>query len=377
MTAKPLIQEAYSCLPKIRKIGIFAFSGVEILDIGGPMEVFTFANLFLQTQGIVKEPAYVIEVLAEQPGAVTTLSGLQIIANHAYQDASSDIDTLIIPGGNIAAYPFYKDAKLMAWTRTMSTRVRRMVSICTGSFALAESGLLNGLRATTHWDFCQQFILDYPQVNLEPDQIFVRDGQVFTSGGITSGIDLALALLEDDWGHEVALFVARYMVVFLKRPGGQSQFSNYLTTEAATRPDLRNLQSWIMQNLTQDLRVEVLAERMCMSSRNFARLFLAETSVTPAKYVEMARIDAARHYLETSTFSIDEIAQKTGFSEAERMRRAFLRELGVNPKNYRDRFNFHFLNAEIDKKTTLNENIQRGVTYQHVEITQASVVLSD
>jgi transcriptional regulator GlxA family with amidase domain len=252
-----------------------------------------------------------------------------------------------------------------------------MVSICTGSFALAESGLLNGLRATTHWDFCQQFILDYPQVNLEPDQIFVRDGQVFTSGGITSGIDLALALLEDDWGHEVALFVARYMVVFLKRPGGQSQFSNYLTTEAATRPDLRNLQSWIMQNLTQDLRVEVLAERMCMSSRNFARLFLAETGVTPAKYVEMARIGAARHYLETSTFSIDEIAQKTGFSEAERMRRAFLRELGVNPKNYRDRFNLHFSNSEADKKTTLNDNIQRGVAYQHIEITQASVVLSN
>ena len=377
MTAKNLNSQVHPHSSNLRKIGIFTFPGVEILDIGGPMEVFTFANLFLQSQGIVKEPAYIIEVLAEQPGTVTTLSGLQIIANRSYNDASSDIDTLIIPGGNIISYPFYKDSELMAWIRSMSTRVRRLVSVCTGSFALAESGLLNGLRATTHWDFCQHFSRDYPQVKLEPDQIFVQDGNIFTSGGITSGIDLALALLEDDWGHEAALFVARYMVVFLKRPGGQSQFSNYLTTEATNRPDLRVLQTWIIQHPAEDLRVEALAMRMCMSSRNFSRLFLSETGVTPAKYVEMARIDAARHYLETGELSIDMIAEKSGFLDPERMRRAFLRELGVNPKNYRDRFNLHYSNTDETKKLigpSTNNDIPRNISKQYLSSTETSEV---
>jgi transcriptional regulator GlxA family with amidase domain len=334
---------------QVRRIGILSYSGADILDIAGPSEVFAFANLMLLMRGLTKQPAYIIDVLAEQAGVVTTLMGLQIVATHAYSETDDDFDTLFIAGGFIPAGFFqgidvgdpliFKNPALINWIRTMSTRVRRLASVCTGAFALAESGLLNGRRATTHWDFCQRLMLDYPEVSVEPNQIFIQEGNIFTSGGVTSGIDLALAMLEEDWGHDIALAVARYIVVFLKRQGGQSQFSNYLTSEATKRPELRDLQTWIMTHLTEDLRVEALATRLCMSPRNFARLFLDATGMTPAKYVEMVRIDAARHYLETSALSIEIIAEKSGFYDAERMRRSFIRQLGVNPKNYRDRFN--------------------------------------
>ena len=349
MTTKHLVANNSARPFQVRRIGIFIYPGADILDIAGPSEVFAFANLMLLLQGVTKEPAYIIDILAEKPGVITTLMGLQIIATHGYSDMSDDIDTLIIAGGFVPAGFFpgvdvgnpstFKNPVLMAWIRTMSTRVKRLASVCTGAFALAESGILNGRRATTHWDFCQRLMLDYPDVKVEPNQIFIQEGNIFTSGGITSGIDLALTMLEDDWGHDIALAVARYIVVFLKRPGGQSQFSNYLTAEAAHRPDFRELQTWIMAHPAEDLRVEVLASRVCMSPRNFARLFLAETGMTPAKYVEMARIDAARHYLQTSNLSIEMIAEKSGFFDPERMRRSFIRQLGVNPKNYRDRFN--------------------------------------
>jgi transcriptional regulator GlxA family with amidase domain len=347
MTTKPLVSDDSIYQSQVRRIGIFVYPGADILDIAGPSEVFAFANLMLLLQGVTKEPAYIIDVLAEQPGVVTTLMGLQIVATHACHECD-DLDTLIIAGGFIPAnfYQgisvgdpfFFKNPAFIDWIRFMSTRVRRLASVCTGTFALAESGVLNGRRATTHWDFCQRLIQDYPDVKVEPDQIFIQDDNIFTSGGITSGIDLALSMLEEDWGHSIALAVARYIVVFLKRPGGQSQFSSYLTSEAVNRPDLRKLQAWIVEHPAEDLRVEVLASRMCMSPRNFSRLFLTETGMTPAKYVEMARIDAARHYLQTSKLSIEVIAEKSGFFDPERMRRSFIRQLGVNPKHYRDRF---------------------------------------
>jgi transcriptional regulator GlxA family with amidase domain len=348
MTTKELVPDRSVSPFQVRRIGIFIYSGADMLDVAGPAEVFAFANLMLVLRGVIKEPAYIIDVLAEQPGIVTTLMGLQIVATHAYNDNSHAFDTIIIAGGFIpdgffqgisVGDPFiFKDTVFINWLRTLPTRVRRLASVCTGAFALAESGILNGRRATTHWDFCQRFIADYPEVKVEPNQIFIQDDNIFTSGGITSGIDLALAMVEDDWGHDIALAVARYIVVFLKRPGGQSQFSSYLTTEAVHRPDLRELQSWIMAHPAEDLRVDVLASRLCMSPRNFSRLFLAETGMTPAKYVEMARIDAARHYLQTSELSIEVIADKSGFFDPERMRRSFIRQLGVNPKNYRARF---------------------------------------
>jgi transcriptional regulator GlxA family with amidase domain len=208
------------------------------------------------------------------------------------------------------------DSSLREWVRAMSTRVRRLVSVCTGAFLLAEAGLLDERRATTHWAYCDRLAADYPSVTVEPDRIFLRDGPISTSGGITSGIDLALALVEEDWGREQALLLARFMVVFLKRPGGQSQFSGFLVSEATSHTDVRALQLWIMEHPAEDLRNEVLAERMATSPRNFARVFQAETGMTPAKFVEKARIDAARHFLGTSDYRIDMVATISGFGDA-------------------------------------------------------------
>ncbi|MEQ1638153.1 MAG: GlxA family transcriptional regulator [Methylococcales bacterium] len=321
---------------KIRPIALVVYPGVEIIDLTGPMEVFAFANVGLQRSGACSEPAYPMEVLAAKPGLITSSCGLQIIANKAYSDIHDGIDTLMIAGTPDVSC-LLCDSALQDWIRTIAPHVKRLTSVCTGAFLLAKSGLLDGRRATSHWNYTDWLARDYPAVTVEPDRIFVRDGNISTSGGVTSGIDMALSIVEEDWGSELALLVARYLVVFLKRPGGQSQFSAYLTSES-TRPELKELQAWIMMHLTHDLKVETLAKRMCMSPRNFARFFLTETGLTPAKFVEMARIDAARHYLGSTQLSIEAVAEKSGFGDSERMRRAFIRQLGINPQNYRDRF---------------------------------------
>ena len=330
------IQSPQVRVAKIRPVSIVTYPGIEIIDLTGPMEVFAFANNALQRSGICSEPAYPMQVLAATSGPVTSSCGLRIIADKAYSDVQDGIDTLLIAGTPEVSC-LLCDPALQDWVRTMAPKVRRLASVCTGAFLLAESGLLDGRRATSHWDYCDWLARDYPSVNVEPDRIFVRDGSISTSGGVTSGIDMVLSMVEEDWGSEVALLVARYLVVFLKRPGGQSQFSTYLTSEA-TRPELKDLQAWIILHLTDDLRVEALAERMCMSPRNFARFFLTETGMTPAKFVEMARIDAARHYLGSTILSIEVVADKSGFGDPERMRRAFIRQLGINPQSYRERF---------------------------------------
>jgi len=321
----------------IRPIGIVAFEGFELLDLTGPMDAFGLTNFGLQRNGIASEPVYPIKVIANKPGLVTASCGLRIYADSAYDDITDDIDTLLIPGAPDVTCVL-SDPSLQEWVRAMSTRVRRLVSVCTGAFLLAETGLLDGRHATTHWAYCDRLAADYPAVTVDADRIFLRDGPIATSGGITSGIDLALSLVEEDWGREQALLLARYMVVFLKRPGGQSQFSGFLVSEATKHTDLRALQMWIMEHPAEDLRIEVLAEKLSMSPRNFARVFQAETGMTPAKFVEKARIDAARHFLGTSDHRIETLAVVSGFGDAERMRRAFIRHLGINPQDYRARF---------------------------------------
>ena len=320
----------------IRPIGIVVYPEVGILDITGPSEVFTFANFLIQKEGISQETVYPVTILAEQPGPVKTLSGIQLIADQSFSQIDGNYDTLMIPG----AFPdvLLANTEIVDLVKMMFPRVRRLASVCTGAFLLAESGVLDGRRATTHWNWCIEFAEKYPQVNVEPDRIFVKDDNIYTSGGISSGIDLALAMVQEDWGQKIALAVAQFIVVFLKRPGGQSQFSSYLMREASSRSDLRDLQSWIMQNPEEDLKVDALAKRMAMSSRNFARLFLTETGITPAKFVELVRIDAARNLLELTKFPIDNIANSSGFKDPENMRRAFIRQLGVNPRDYRSRF---------------------------------------
>ena len=316
----------------VRTVYIVAYPGAEILDITGPLEVFAFANLILRQHGVIMEPAYQIEVLAEKPGPVTTSCGLKIIGDRAYSEVTDGIDTLLIAGAT-DVNSILCDPVLADWVRTVAPRVRRLASVCTGAFLLAESGVLDGRRATSHWGFCRRLAQDYPSVRVEPDQIFIRDGEISTSGGVTSGIDLALALVDEDWGRKIALAVAQYLVVFVKRPGGQSQFSAYIPTEASRRPDLQDLQAWIMGHPTEDLGIEVLADRMAMSSRNFARMFLSETGMTPAKFVGQ--------HLVNSELPIDVVADKSGFHDPEQMRRAFLRQLGVNPHDYRARFSSH------------------------------------
>ncbi len=342
---------------KVRKISILAYPWCEVLDISGPYEVFAFASLSLQRGGLTDQPVYLMDVLAEKPGPVTTLSGLEIIATHAYNDSHDDVDTLIIPGGGVDSV--LKDATLLNWITMMAPRVRRLASVCSGAFLLAECGLLDNRRATTHWDFCALLKNNYQAIKLEPDKIFIRDDFIYTSGGITSGIDMALAMVEEDWGRELALYVARYLVVFLQRPGGQSQFSAYLTCESSQRPDIRELQAWIIENPAENLQVDELAKRMAMSPRNFARTFLMETGTTPAKFVELARLDAARQYLERGDLSIETVAIKAGFIDSERMRRTFIRHLGVNPLSYRERFSYHpqpeFKKIEISSITARSE----------------------
>ncbi len=328
----------------VRRIGIVAFDGFEIIDLTGPLDVFAMTNEGFRRSGMTDEAVYPIETFAKEPGLVMASCGLQINAVSAYGEIRDDIDTLLIPGAPDVNCVL-SDPALQEWVYAMSSRVRRLVSVCTGAFLLAKIGLLDGRRATTHWAYCDRLAADYPSVTVEPDRIFLRDGRISTSGGITSGIDLALSLLEEDWGREQALLTAQYMVVFLKRPGGQSQFSGYLVSEATNHPDIRALQVWIMEHPAEDLHIDVLAERMAMSPRNFARVFQAQTGMTPAKFVEKARTDAARHLLGATGHRIETVAVVTGFGDAERMRRAFVRNLGINPQDYRERFTRHELRA--------------------------------
>ncbi len=276
------------------------------------------------------------------------MSGMEVIATRSYHDIDEPIDTLFIPGGlvfnpedNNWEGSVLKNKPLLSWIKSMESNVIRLASVCNGAFLLAECNLLNNKRVTTHWDFSHALQTNYPHINVEPDKIFIKDDNIFTSGGITSGIDLALSMIEDDWGRELALYVARYLVLFLKRPGGQSQFSTYLISESSNRPDLRQLQCEIINNPTGNYTVEELAKRMAMSPRNFSRTFVQETGITPGKFVEKARLDAARFFLENENLPIETVAKKSGFIDAERMRRTFIRHLGINPKNYRDRFNSH------------------------------------
>jgi len=320
-----------------RHIALVAFPDVQVLDVTGPLEVFARTARWLIEQGRRDTPAYTTELLASERGTIRASSGLGLVVDRALRDVRGRIDTLLVAGG-IGTRGAIRDQALLRWLRRMAPRVRRLGSVCTGAFVLAEAGLLDGRRVTTHWRSCQALARRYPHVRVDPDPIFVRDGNVYTSAGVTAGMDLALGLVEADHGHEVALQVARELVLFLRRPGGQSQFSAQLAVQAADREPLRELQAWIADHLDRDLAVPALAERAAMSPRNFARVFTCEVGVTPARFVEQARVEAARRRLEESTHGVDAIAADCGFGSAESMRRAFLRRLRVSPSAYRHRF---------------------------------------
>ena len=314
----------------MRRAVIVAFPGVQTLDVTGPAEVLRAATL-------IKPPGYEVTVAATDTEPLPT-STVSLMPDVRLADlASGPIDTLIVAGGT-GTRAAEDDDRLIGWLREAAPRSRRVTSVCTGAFLLARAGLLDGRRATTHWASCADLAARYPAVTVEPDPIFVRDGDVATSAGVTAGMDMALALVEEDLGRKTALDAARWLVVFLQRPGGQAQFSAQLAAQTADRAPLRELQAWIPDHLDADLTVPALARRACMSDRNFARAFRRETGLTPGAYVEAARIERARIALETGGLPVEDVANQCGFGTVETMRRAFRRQVGVSPAEYRTRF---------------------------------------
>jgi transcriptional regulator GlxA family with amidase domain len=317
--------------PEPRRIVIVAYEGVQILDVTGPAEVFSAASR------LAPDRRYTVEIVAPGGGAVRSSGGVRLEADRSTAACRGAIDTLVVAGG-VGALDAAADASLVRWITAAAGRSRRVASVCTGAFVLAATGLLDGRRATTHWASCQALARRHPAVEVEPDSIYVRDSDLWTSAGVTTGMDLALAMVEEDLGHEAALEVARWLVIFVQRPGGQSQFSSHLSAQRAEREPLRELQSWIADHLDEDLRVEALAERVHMSPRNFARAFRREVGLTPGAYVEAVRIERAKQRLERGTAPVESVARDCGFGSAETMRRAFGRRVGVAPAAYRARF---------------------------------------
>lgn len=315
-----------------KRIAILAYPGVQPLDVVGPAEVFSGAD------GIAGGGAYEIEVVAEKLEPIMTRTGgYGLMPLRTLAGCRGPIDTLIVAGG-LGVGKAADDDKLVGWVRSAARRSRRVTSVCSGAFLLAAAGLLAGRTVTTHWSSCAELARRHPELEVDPNPIFIRDGDVWTSAGVSAGMDLALALVEEDLGREVALEVARWLVLFLKRPGGQAQFSSHITAQPADREPLRELQSWIADHLEADLRVEALAERAHMSPRNFARAFSRETGMTPAVYVEQLRVERARQCLEAGPEPVESIAARCGFGTPETMRRAFARRVGVAPAAYRARF---------------------------------------
>jgi len=313
-------------------IAIVAPSNCRPLDVTGPLDVFVEA-----TRQSAGRASYDVEVIAEQPGPITCLSGLQILPNRTIHDADEPIDTLLVAG---AAHLVIDrpNPSLVTWLKRRTATVRRYGSVCTGAFLLGAAGLLDGRRVTTHWQRGPALAAAFPKAVVEPDCIFVRDGPLFSSAGVSAGIDLALALVEEDHGRALALAVARWLVVYLKRAGGQSQFSVQLAAQMAARSPVEKVQEWIRDHLTAELSVADLARHAGMSERNFSRKFRSDAGVTPAAYVEATRLDAARVLLEDTNLPLQQIAAACGFAGADALRRACLRRLGVTAQDYRLHF---------------------------------------
>jgi transcriptional regulator GlxA family with amidase domain len=301
------------------------------MDVFGPLEAFAAANF------IVGRLVYKLAIAGMTTDPVETSLGLPITPSIALADIAGPIDTLLVSGGT-GQVEASCDPHLLAWLRANRSRARRCGSICTGAFVLAAAGLLDGKRATTHWAMAQELSRRYPLVSVEADRIFVQDGGVYTSAGVTTGIDLALGLIEEDHGRALSLRAARALVVYLKRPAGQSQFSNHLLAQFAASPPVRQAQEWALEHLAADLSIKALAAQARMGERTFRRAFAEETGETPRDFVERIRVDAARGLFEEAQLPVQVVAARCGFESADTLRRAFVRRLGVTPQAYRLRF---------------------------------------
>ncbi|KRV50557.1 AraC family transcriptional regulator [Wenjunlia vitaminophila] len=316
-----------------RSVLIVLFDGVQSLDVTGPLEVFAGASQYTEARGAGR--SYTVRTASPGGTPVRCSSGLRLSPDADLERCSAP-HTLIVPGGDGALR--HENERVVAWLRGKAPRAARTASVCTGAFLLAEAGLLAGRRATTHWALADTLASRYPEVTVDPAPVFVRDGAVFTSAGVTTGIDLALELVEQDLGRHAALTIARHLVVFLRRPGNQRQFSSHLEAQTAHREPLREVQRWIAEHPADDLSVAALARRAALSPRQFARAFAAEVGVPPGRYVDRVRLEAARRLLEDTRDGIEEVAKACGYRTTEAMRRAFHRELAVSPAEYRRRF---------------------------------------
>lgn len=313
-----------------RRIVFLAFPQVALLDLTGPWAVFSLAN----TLAGADPPPYTLALVSGDESATICAGGISMASHQTAEGCLGAIDTLVVP----AAHPMTPSRRSSATLLRLAGRSRRVVSICGGAFFLAAAGLLDGKKATTHWRGTRELSARFPRIDVQADSIFVKDGNTYTSAGVTAGIDLALALVEEDLGRAIALECARNLVVFMRRPGGQSQFSVTLESQRAERSPINDLITWAADNPSGDLSVKAMAERVHMSRRNFSRVFRQEVGQTPAAFVDKLRVEAARRRLEETSASLDAIAESCGFGSADSMRRSFHRVVNVAPSDYRRRF---------------------------------------
>ena len=317
---------------RTHRIGIVGFAGAEALDIVGPFDTFGAANSLVGGR-----PApYELLVVASREGAFPTASGLSLVATQTLARCPA-LDTVIVPGGPAIRTDAAIRGRIAAWLKERAPKIRRVASVCTGMYALAEAGLLDGRKVTTHWAFAREAAALWPKIDLDPNAIYTKSGRYYTSAGITAGIDLSLAMIEEDLGNRLALNVARHLVVYVKRPGGQLQYSEPLRLQETGGAAFADTVSWMLENLSADLSVETLAERAHLSERHYARKFKAAFRATPAEFVEALRLDHARWLLANERSSIDELARAVGYASDDAFRRAFTRRFGTVPSDYRRR----------------------------------------
>ncbi|MBT2450226.1 DJ-1/PfpI family protein [Streptomyces sp. ISL-43] len=323
-------------MPRTRRIVIVVFPDVDLLDVTGPAEVFALANR--ETGG---RAGYLVQLAGPSRGEVTTAAGVRLLADLSFAEVGGVLDTLLVPGavdlrpeGPVARV----DREIVEWVKATAPQARRVASVCVGAHLLAAAGLLDGKRATTHWSTAAQLAAEHPAVTVDADPIFVRSGKVWTGAGISACMDLALAMVAEDLGEKVALAVARQLVMYLKRQGGQSQFSVPLSRSAGSRRDIEELRTYIAEHIEGDLSAAALAGRMALSERHFARVFRKETGTSPASYVEAVRVEAARRLLENTEEPLDRLAAACGFGSVETLHRALRKQIDTTPAAYRRRF---------------------------------------
>jgi transcriptional regulator GlxA family with amidase domain len=313
-------------------VAILVFPGVQALDVSGPLDVFSEANRFLP-----RERQYQLEVLGTEHGLICCSNGLPIMAHRHYSEAAEAFDLILVAGGpELPRMP--RDETLLDWLRDTAARSAKYGSICNGAFLLAHAGLLDDKQVTTHWNDAPALAVMFPKIKVDADRIFLQDGNLYTSAGVTAGIDLSLYLLSNDFGPEVSLNVAKRLVVFMQRRGGQSQFSPYLTPYVEEASPASIAQQYVLAHLSEELTVDNLAAVVAMSPRNFARVFVRDTKITPAEFIESARLDAARALLEATGDPLKKVAYRCGFSNANQMRQVFVKRLGITAMQYRANF---------------------------------------